>query len=195
MAADDPLEILRVPGRLAHGCTDLALAWPHGGTGLGKTKMIVMQQRGTPYAVTMEAFGGEPVEYLEPGIIIGLACRIRTANDDALSLIFPNAAAGTTTQHQVVSDPGAVRAGNWMSGRGVVLVFTPEGSIHAKSATVPDVEAPFVVLYNAIPLLREDVDVPLSRGEEWAIDVVFQGIRDSSARIRKMGRRADLSLA
>lgn len=194
MAADDVRKVLHLPGRLSFGCTDLDLAWPHGGTGLGASRGVMFQAVGGAYPVTIEAYGGEPVEYIEPGVVVGIAAFLRGFTDDAVDLMFRNTAAGTTTQRQVVSEPGTVRAGNWMSGRGVKLVFTPEGATHAKSATAPDVDAPFIVLYKAIPLIQEAAEMALQRGKEYGIPVLFQGIRDASGRTYTKGPRSDLSL-
>jgi len=164
MAADDARRVLRIPARISFGCTDLTAAWPHGGTGLGATRQVVLIRTGGAYPVTAEAFGGEPVEYLEPGEVWGVGFTLRTFVDDALDLIFPNTAAGTNTSRQVISAPGTVRAGNWASGRGVVLVITPEGATQAKSATAPDVDAPFVVLHKAIPMIEESARMMFENG-------------------------------
>jgi hypothetical protein len=191
----DTRKVLRVPGRFAYGCTDLTLAWPHGGTGLGVVKQVAWTERGAPYPLTLEAMGGEPVEYLEPGVDAFFAFILRTNDDNAISKVFRNTAAGTVSQRRVVTEPGTVRAGNWMSGRAVSpLVFTPEGSTHAWSRTTPDVDAPFFVLYNAIPHKREDLEIPLERTDEWAIGTTWHGIRDSSSRVYARGARKDLTL-
>lgn len=194
-AGFDSRKILRVPGRFAYGCTDLSLAWPHGGTGLGVVKQVAWVDRSVPYPVTLEAMGGEPVEFVEPGTDVWFAFVLRTNDDNAISAVFRNTSVGTATQHRVVSEPGAVRAGNWMSGRAVApLVFTPEGSTHAQSRSDPDVDAPFIVLYNAIPMKREDLETPLERTQEWAIQTTWRGIRDGSNRVYARGARRDLSL-
>ena len=195
MAADDPRMVRRIPGRLAFGCTDLTTAWPHGGTGLGSAFGATLTRFGGSYPVTIEAFGGEPVEYLEAGEVWGIGATLRTFNDDAVDTLFPNTAAGTMSDRQVVSAPGSVRAGNWMSARAVLLVFTPEGATHAKSDTAPDVDAPFVVLYNAIPLIDESAELALEQDVLFGIPCLFAGIRDSSGRVMKMGPRKDISLA
>jgi len=194
MAADDPRRLLRVPGRLAFGCDDLTAAWPHGGTGIGSAIGVQLQSQGGSFPITSEAMGGEPVEFIERGQIWGLACTLRSWVDDVLDLIFPNTSAGTTTQRQVIADPGTVRAGNWMSGRGVVLVFTPEGATHAKSATAPDVDAPFAVLYRAIPLIQESAELRLEQDAFLGVPALFAGIRDGSGRTIKIGPRKDIAL-
>lgn len=197
MATDDPRRILRVPGRLSHGCTDLTAVWPHGGTGLGAVKGVMLKRFGGLWPATAEAFGGAPVEYLEAGEAWAIAATIRTDQDDVIRRIFPNTAAGTVSQRRVVSAPGSTptHAGDWVSARSLTaLVFTPEGATQAKSATSPDVDAPFIVIYRALPLIANDVEIPLELGAEWAIDVTFQGIPDSTGRVMAFGRRGDLTL-
>jgi len=195
MAADDVRRILRIPGRLSFGCSDLTTVWPHGGTGLGATKAVQYTLGPASYPVTMEAAGGEPVEYIEPGVVIALGCTLRTFHDDAVDLLFRNTTAGTQTQRQVIAEPGTVRAGHWMSGRGVLLVFTPEGATQAQSATSPDVDAPFLVLFKAIPMMAEQAAHVLERGTEFGMPVMFRGIRDANARVWAQGPRADISIA
>lgn len=194
MAADDARTVLRVPGRLSYGCTDLTAAWPHGGTGLGATRALVLAHTGSSYPVTAEAFGGEPVEYLESGELWGMGCFLRGYDYDALGVLFPNTATGTTSQERVVSAPGSVKAGSWASARSVKLVFTPEGSTHAAAADTPDAPGPFVILYRAIPMLRESFELALERRQEFQFPALFQGIRDASSRIMAFGPRGDLSL-
>lgn len=194
MANDDPRRILRVPGRLAINPTDLALAWPHGGTGLGAVKGVMLKRFGGLWPARAEAFGGAPVEFLEAGESWAVASTVRTNQDDAIRRIFPGTSTGTVTQRRVVAAPGSVHPGDWASGRSVVLVFTPEGATHAKSATAPDQDAPFVLVYRAIPAIADDVEVPLELGKDWGIDVVFHGIRDTSGRVMAFGPRSDLTL-
>jgi hypothetical protein len=194
-AGHDPRKVMRVPGRLAYGCTDLTAVWPHGGTGLGSVRQVAWVERSVPYPITIEAMGGEAVEYVEPGVDVFLTFVLRTNDDNALQKVFRNTAAGTTSQRRLVTEPGTVRAGNWMSGRAVTpLVFTPEGSTHAWARATPDVDAPFIVLYSAIPMIRDDLEIPLERTDEWAIQTTWRGIRDSSARVFARGARKDITL-
>lgn len=194
MANDDARKVLRVPGRLCINPSDLSAVWPHGGTGLGSVRAVMLRRFSGCWPATAEAFGGAPVEYLEAGESWALAATVRTFQDDVVRRIFPSTAAGTVSQRRVVSAPGTVDAGAWVSGRSVVLCFTPEGATQAKSATAPDVDAPFVLIYRALPLIASDVEVPLEGGQDFGIDVVFQGIRDSSGRVMAIGPRVDLSL-
>lgn len=194
MTAYDPRLVRRVPGRLAYGCTNLASVWPHGGTGLGLVRGVVYREYGADYPVTVEAKGGAPVEYLRRGVIVGIGGILRGWDDDALSLLFPNTAAGTTSQRRVVGGTETVRAGNWMSGSGVVLVFTPEGATHAQSASTADVDAPFIVLHRAIPMLGETAELKLNRRDDTGMPVLFMGIENTNGKTRMIGPRRDLSL-
>lgn len=195
MTAYDARLLRRVPGRLSYGCTDLTLAWPHGGTGLGLLRDPILRFYDGLYPVTIEAKGGVPVEYLERGDFVGFGCSLRGWDDDALSLLFPNTAAGTVTQRRITSSAGLRRAGNWASERSVVLVFTPEGATHAKSRTAPDVDAPFVVLHRAIPMVAESAELRLQRRDDVNLPVLFMGIENAAGKTYQIGPRRDLSLA
>lgn len=196
MADHDPRDVLHVPCRLAYGCTDLTLAWPHGGTGLGIISKPVLRRYAAEWPVTSEAQGGIPVEYLEAGEAWGVRGILRTLTDDVVGKVFPNTSAGDVSQRKVVAatTSGTVRAGNWMSSRSFVLVLTPEGATHAKSATVPDVEAPFVILRRCLPVMGDPMEIALQRNQGVDIQFVWMGIPDTSGRVMAMGRRGDLSL-
>lgn len=196
MATHDVRAIRRVPGRLAFGCTDLTLAWPHGGTGLGVVRDIELVRYAREWPATSEAFGGMPVEYLEAGAAWGVRGVLRTLDPDALDKAFGNTSTGTVSQRPVVSSgpTDTVRAGNWLSARSFVLVFTPEGATHARSASEPDVDAPFVVLYRCLPVMGDPFQIVLNRGADVSIPFAWMGIPDSSSRVMKMGSRRDLSL-
>lgn len=194
MGTVDVRRVIRAPGRLAINPTNLALAWPHGGTGLGATNKVVLISYGASYPVTIEAFGGEPVDYLEKGEVWGMGFIVRAWDPTALATIFPNTSVGAVSQKRGVSAPGTVRAGNWVSDRSVKLVFTPEGATHAQSSTQQDVDVPFVVLYKALPLLQAQAELMFSRTEELKVPALFMGVRDASARTVVIRPRADISL-
>jgi hypothetical protein len=196
MGSWDVAAIRRVPCRVAVGCTDLTAAWPHGGTGIGVVREPFLQRYSGAWPVTIEAFGGVPVEYLEAGEAWGIGGVLRTLDDDALAKAFPNTAAGTVTQRRMVTagPTQTVRAGNWMSGRSFTCVLTPEGATHAKSASTPDVDAPMVVLYRCMPVMGDPFKIDFTRQRDVAIPFAWMGIPDSSSRTMRMGRRADLAL-
>lgn len=194
MGVLDVRAIRRVPGRLAFGCTDLTTAWPHGGTGLGAVRDLVLVRYSQPYPVPIEAFGGAPAEYLEAGEAWGVAGRLRTFDDDAMGKAFPSTSTGTVSQRKLVTAPGSVHAGDWMSSRGFVLVFTPEGCTHAASATVADADAPCIVLYRCLPVMGDPLEIALNRTDDVGIRFAWMGIRDSSSRVMAFGKRKDLQV-
>lgn len=195
MGTLDVAAVRRVPCRLSFGCTNLALAWPHGGTGMGAVREPILKRFSAAFPVPLEAFGGAPAEYLEPGAAWGVGGRIRTIDDDAIGKAFPNTSAGATTQRKLVTDgpSSTVRAGNWMSGREFVLVLTPEGATHAKSATQPDVDAPFVVLYRALPVMGDPLEIAFNRTDDLGILFAFMGLPHATRGTMAWGKRADLA--
>lgn len=186
MGAPDARTLLRAPGRLAFGCTSLATAWPHGGTGLGNVKGIELRNYSVYFTVTAEEYAGDPVEFLQRGTSWGIGAFCRGADDDLLARLFPNSAAGTVTQHRRVTEPGsAVKAGMRMSTGQGNLVFTPYDTDRIQT----------VVLYRAVPLVEEQAAlVKLAVAEDYGTPALFMGIRDNSGRVIDWGRKEDLSL-
>jgi hypothetical protein len=184
MATYDVRRVLRVPGRLCINPTNLANAFPCGGTDLGAVRGIELRQDAPYYALTAEEFGFEPVEYLERGTVWGLSCVLRGWDANAIATLFPNTSTGTTTGEKVIAEPGSVRAGIVISGRSVKLAFVPDNADGA----------PTVLLYKALPLIAVPFQIDLSRHQEMVLTVAFVGIRDASARVMAMGMRRDLTL-
>ena len=58
MATAATRNILRIPGRLCVGPTDLTTAFPHGGTALGVTRALEFRFGYRTYNATAEEFGG-----------------------------------------------------------------------------------------------------------------------------------------
>lgn len=177
--------VIRSPGRLVINPTDLTAAFPYGGTELGSVRQVTHLRFGADYALTAEEFGFEPVEYNQHGEIHGVSAFCRGFDDDVISALFPNTAAGTTSQHQVVTWPGTNRAGTWRSAVGVKLLFAPFNPI--------DVDA--IILYRGIPMDEDSARTPLAWQEEYGFPVTFMGIRDASGNGGQMGRLADLTVS
>ncbi len=184
MGVIDVRKILRVPGRLAFGISTPSDDWPHGGTGLGSTRGITLKHFGADFPVTAEEFGGEPVEVLQRAEAWGLACVLRTFDNDAVNTVFPNTSVGATTQHRKIVIPGTRKAGRRRSDNAVVLAFTPDN----------ERDAPMILLYNAVPMLEETAALNFNREEDVGIPVVFMGIRNSAGLIMEVGRKHDLTV-
>lgn len=179
----NPRDILRVPGRLSYGATSLLTAYPHGGTALGVVRAITAAPNERAVNVVAEEYGGETVERIYLGQGWTLSAILRSYDPAALALLTPNSAAGTVSQERLVTEPGTVRAGHARASAGVKLVFTPDA---------PD--APYLVLYRAVPSLDGSAALQFGRSTELEIAMVFAALRDASGRMIAMGRREDITL-
>ena len=84
MAAGNASRILRAPGRLVVGPTDLRLSYPYGGTEVGKTRLVTLSSLGAGFRVECEGLGGEPSDILEAPAHYVFSCYLRGWDDDAL---------------------------------------------------------------------------------------------------------------
>ena len=183
MATADPRLVKHAFGRLCIAPTNLAAAFPHGGTALGLTAEVNFRPVQRMREVRAEEFGGEVVEIIVGREDVVLAATIRGWDSDALQRVFVRTAAGTSGE-RVVSYPGSVRAGTLGSDRSVVLLFSPRNTEHH----------PAILIYRAVPIVDESVSIPLAQKREIVAQVVFRGIRDASDRVYACGRLEDLSL-
>lgn len=184
MASAAARRVVRAPGRLVANPTNLAAAFPYGGTELGSTKGLTVRPFAGVFPLTAWELGGAPIEYLHRGAAWGCSGFLRGADDDAIAAIFPNHAAGAVTQHQVVSEPGSVAAGHRLSNVSLKLLFVPRDSTRA----------PAWILYRAIPMLEEQAELEYAVEDEFGIPAVFMGIPDTTGRTFVHGRIEDLSL-
>ncbi len=182
MASPNAANIYRASGKLAINPSNLATAWPHGGTGLGVCSQIRLMAGLEEARVTAEEYGGQAVDaVLRQGDLM-VSTLMRQWSDDALDAIFPNTTAGTSAR--VVNWPGTNRSGLLMTGRAVVLAFTADRQT----------EHPSLLLYKAIPLVAMQAELRLTVLRELSVPVIFLGVRDSSSRVASMGLLSDLSL-
>lgn len=126
MATEDLGKVLRNPGRLCFGPTDLSAAYPHGGTALGLVGEIVVVKQTAVSVIRGPDFGPQkPIEQYWLGMDWVLSGTLKQWDNDALNLIIPGSSAGTVTQDRAIKSAG-IRAGTPMvSTYGVVLLFSP----------------------------------------------------------------------
>ena len=189
MATPNVVDIIRMPGQLCFGPTDLSLDFPHGGTALGVIKSIVAKPRQTYYNVKAEEWGGEVAETIKGGESWVLGGLLRSFDKDALRILFPASIEGAETQKTVIEHPAAntaIRAGNLLSASGIKLLFSPDDTIRI----------PFVLFRNAIPMIEETALMNIEIDQDWTVPFLFAAIRDSStpAKAVAMGFRGDFSL-
>jgi len=185
MAAGDVRKVLRSPGRLAYGCTDLTTAWPHGGTGLGATKgLVMMPLHELPFVVTAFEYGGRPVESYRAGEFYRFSCRLRGWDDNAIAAFYPNTETGSVSQHTGVAvlTTETTLPGRRESARQLKVVFTPDNTK----------DVPAMILYAAQPFVMSG-ETALQRKEERTIDVALDTYPDSTGRIYRANRLSDLA--
>ena len=185
MGSSSPPTVIRAPGRLVMAPTDLSIAFPYGGTELGSVRMVTWQKYAVDFALTAEEFGFEPVEFNQAGEVYGLGAFMRGVDDDVVGSLFPNTSTGATSQHKVVTWPGANRAGSWRSAAGVKLLFAPYNT--------RDVDA--IIMYRAVPMVEASARVPLEWVEEYGFPAVFAGIRDASGNGGQKCRLSDMTVS
>lgn len=184
MTAGDAARILRVPGRLVVGPTDLGVAFPYGGTQVGFTRRVVVQPLGAGFRVESEALG-DATDVLEAPTRHVMACFVRGWDDDALRLLFPDQYdAGARSGHAVVTVPNRARPGASALGRAVRLLYVPDDVI----------AAPALLIDRAVPDWSPGAELAFQRGTELGIPLAVECVRSTSGRILSIGRLADLTL-
>lgn len=181
-------DIRWIPGRLSYGPTSnatLLQPYPHGGTGLGVKRAATADPNQTYGIIKAEEYGGERVEVIDTG---GegwtLAAILRGYDDQAVSLLFPNVAAGSVSQHSVITAPGTNKPGRLLAASGIVLVFTPDAPDHH----------PMIVFHRAVPMLDAQAKMALAWNSPFEIAVVFAALRNASGKAVSVGYRQDITL-
>jgi hypothetical protein len=186
MVAPNVRDIISVPGRLSFGPSNLTTAYPHGGTALGIVQDIAITLEQPTQYVLAEEYGNQKIE----GIVSGEGCAIgavlRSWDRDAITRVFKNTALGAVTGKRRVAastqtDPSI---GIRLSGRSIVLVFTPD-----------DVERhPMFLMRRALPAIKETSEVAMRLDVELSLPVFFYGIRDTAGLLYDWGMARDITL-
>ena len=187
MATSSSAQSLRVPGRLVKDPTNLAAAFPYGGTELGLVRGLWIEPRPRYFEVTAEEYGGEPVELIELGWSVYVGTLFRAHDNDAVSAVWPNTATGSSSGDEVIEWPGTVRAGGKLASRSFKLLYVPR-----------DVgNHPAALIYKALPTLEVGMRMVDRITTEWRYPVEFLALRDtalSSDNAIAVGKLEDLSL-
>jgi len=180
MATRDPLKALRVPGRVCINPTDnppgSSVPFPFGGIELGLVRDVVLRRRERRFSNTAEEFGGEPAEELYLGETWDLLFALRGFDNDAIQTLFPNTTAHALSGQRGIVHPGSNRreGSAWSTASAVRLLFAPDEPL----------SHPGVYFRSAIPLVAEELELPLSRnpdaGGELLIAVAFRALRDQT---------------
>ena len=186
MAAPDPRTIRNVIGRLIKDPTDLTLTdGIFGGTQLGLVKQKVIRVVTRTKVIRAQEFGSIPVETIRGAHEIALLCELRGWDSDAISAIFPDVTTATASGRPRINFPGSTRAGAKGTDDAFSLLFAPRNTE----------EHPALILYKAIPMLAESMELRMGR-QELSMPVVFMATRDpdSPAKMAEMGLLTDLDV-
>lgn len=184
MVAGDVARVIRAPGRLVAGPTNLSLAYPYGGTEVGKTRMVALTPVGENFRVLSEGLG-EVTDVLEMSNRYVFSCVARGWDDDAVEQFFgDNYTAGSVSGHALFSVPGSVVPGASGLTRAIKWLYVPDDPINVDA----------VIIYRGVPDWQEGTEIIMGREEEVLMPVAIECVRDTSDRILVVGRLADLSL-
>lgn len=184
MAAGSAARVIRAPGRIVVGPTNLASEFPYGGTEIGKTNACVMQPFGTGFRVVSEGLG-EATDVLEASNEFVVSFFVRGWDDEAVELLLSDGqAVGSNSRHRVWSSPGNVTPGASALPRALKVLFVPDDTVHV----------PAMIVYRGVPQWVEGAQMAFQRGEELGLPVALDCVRDTANRILAVGMLADLSL-
>ena len=194
MAAPTPESIMRLKGRFVKDPSDLTAAFPYGGTALGVIGAARFLPGVKSAPLPAEEFGNVIAEVVTTGTSAILMAALRSYDNDALPLLFQNAATGASSGDQFIegkvgSSAGAISASDGSPGRyasddSFALMFCPDAEDHQ----------PFLIFYNAIPLVQEAAEIQLTLTADLEIAVAFHAAPDSTYRTYSWGLREDLTL-
>jgi hypothetical protein len=187
VASPDLNTVLNAPGRLCWNPTNLATAFPHGGTALGATHKTMLSRADRRTEIRDEAFGAEVSDVVWCGENWAIACVLRSYDNDALATVFPNTSAGATSGHKIVGGVTSSnnRPGLLMSGLAGKLLFSPLD---------PD-RVPAVLFYKAVPLTEETLQINLALDKRYEIGAVFLSIRHATLGTYQHGFLKDLTVS
>lgn len=185
MAQPNPLNIIKAGARVVIDPTNLAGAYPYGGTPLGNFAGVQFRPHIRTRQVTAEEYGGQTSNVVfagEGAILVGV---VRDFDVDTVTAMYPNAAPGGSGSAVVSSDlgSGATLPGTMLQAVAAVVLLA------AREPTNPS-----VILYNAMPVVDEQLQAAYSVGAEMGMAVSWVATPDSQSRTWKWGRLEDLSL-
>jgi len=185
VAAGSVARILRNPGRLVVGPTDLTTPYPYGGTEIGHARTIALRSTGAAFLIESEILG-EPTDVLHGDHRWELACFLRGFDDDAIRVFFPGRhETGETTRHAMITMPGDRYPGESMVADAVSLLYVPDAGRTGLA----------VHFYRVVARIEDGAEIALSRHEEMGIPVLFTCLRDDEDHLLRILRMPDLEAA
>ena len=188
MATPNVRDLLYAPGRLSFGPTDVTIAYPHGGTGLGLVKgvsVLLGPEYDPARDILASERGNQVADNVRGPAKAILSGFLHSWDSDIIQRLFPNTSVVSVaggTGHRLAQEPGSVRAGQRMSDVAVDLVYTPDDLDHV----------PMLRMRNAMPFLGASPALQFAIDVEWAIPFTFVGIMNSSDLMYQFGQRHDI---
>lgn len=180
MAAADLNTAFLATGKLSYGCTNLATAYPHGGTALGLVGNLWVFTQSESKALLAEETNSA-VEVLWLGGDVTISGTLNNWDNDALAFFNPNTS--VVSSATVIEWPGS----DVVAGAPVTtytnVVFTPNNSAH-----------PGVILNVAAPVPEVNAQMALSAYRWLELPFVLVGLPNASGNVGKMGKFSVLSL-
>lgn len=183
MAVANVNNIYRSPGRMVLNPTNLALAYPYGGTELGVVRDMLFKGDQKSSVLVAEEFKA-PVEVIYSGIQPIFAGVLRTWDNDLLAELFYGTITDGSGNVGLRGNPSTARAGYALSGKACVLLFSPQALALKKH----------ILMYCAVPVVEETFEMKLSIAEEFGLPFFFQCLPDSAGRTHNIDLLANLSL-
>lgn len=180
MAAPDANSAFLASGQLAYGCTNLATAWPSGGTLLGLVGAVYVFPQSESKALLAEETNSA-VEVLWLGGDVTVSLTANNWDNDALAFLFPNSSA--VSNSTVVEWPGSdVVAGAPLTTY-TNVVFRPNNTAH-----------PGFILNKVAPVPEVNARLAMSAYRWLEVPAVLVALPDASGNVGKMGKYSVLSL-
>ena len=185
MVAGLSQRILRGPGRLIVGPTDLSDADLYGGTEVGLVKTAALVSLGSSFRIENESLG-EATDILNAPKRWAFSCMLRGYDDDAVEKFLTDGtqAAGSVSFHRTFSVPGATVPGASALSRALILLFVPDDVLHV----------PSLLIYSGVPEWSEGSEMAWQHESELGIPLAVECMRNSSNNTLSIGMLADLSL-
>jgi hypothetical protein len=186
MSTRDVDKIERSPARVVKDPSNLAAAFPYGGTELGAFRALEHELFGGAFPIPYEEWCGVPGDAVEGAdwcIAYGL---MRQWDATALAFFFRNTTTGASSGGKMVhgTAPGTVRSGALLSGRAAKILIVPDNPT--------DHEALYLPL--AGPVIVGESRVAMSILKERNLAVSFMGFPDATGRCYVQAKIADITL-
>lgn len=186
MAAPSPRNILKIPGKLVAGPTNLSAAYPFGGTELGVVRDLVMNF-GVSVDFPMAEEFKTPIAAILKEENPVFACVLRSWDDAMLSRVFHNTRTSDYGEVGVLGRVGSAatkRAGTNLATRAISLLFSPHAVDQHRA----------ILMYQAVPMPAETAELQLSIGREFGLALMFRCLPDQLGRMYDVDLRENMTL-